>query len=51
MLGYGTANGDETWSLTFSTAGWGAGLYTLFAQATDTYGAAGDPISLTLELV
>ena len=48
LLGYGTANGDGTWSLTFSTAGWASGTYTLFAQAKDSYGVFGDPLALTL---
>jgi uncharacterized delta-60 repeat protein len=51
VLGYGTRNGDGTWSLTFSTAGWAAGSYTLFAQATDSYGAVGDPLAATLQVI
>jgi uncharacterized delta-60 repeat protein len=50
VLGTGTANGDGTWSLTFSTAGWAAGSYTIFAQATDSDGVTGDPFALTLQL-
>jgi uncharacterized delta-60 repeat protein len=50
LLGYGTANGDGTWSLTVSTAGWAAGSYTLFAQAQDSYGVLGDPLALILQL-
>jgi uncharacterized delta-60 repeat protein len=50
LLGYGTPNSDGTWTLSFSTAGWTAGMYTLFAQATDSYGAPGDPVSLTLQV-
>lgn len=49
-LGTGTqANG--VWTLTFSTTGWAAGSYTLYAQATDSLGAVGDPFALTLTLL
>jgi hypothetical protein len=51
VLGTGTANGDGTWSLTFSTAGWAAGSYTIYAQATDSAGVTGDPFALTLQLI
>jgi uncharacterized delta-60 repeat protein len=51
VLGDGTRNADGTWSLTFSTAGWAAGTYTLLARATDSYGAISDPLSLGLEVV
>ncbi len=50
LLGYGTRNADGSWSLTFSTAGWASGTYTLFAQAQDNYGVLGDPSSLTLQV-
>jgi hypothetical protein len=51
VLGTGAANGDGTWSLTLSTAGWAAGSYTIYAQATDSDGVVGDPFALTLQLV
>jgi hypothetical protein len=46
LPGSGHRHADGTWSLTVSTAG----TYTLFAQATDSYGVLGDPIALTLQL-
>jgi hypothetical protein len=51
LLGYGTYNADGTWSLTFSTAGWAAGTYTLFARAKDSYGAFSDPFAVSLQVL
>jgi uncharacterized delta-60 repeat protein len=51
VLGYGRPNGDGTWSMSFSTADWAAGSYTVYAQATDSDGVIGDPCGLTLQLV
>jgi uncharacterized delta-60 repeat protein len=48
LLGYATQTVSGTWALTVSTAGWSAGSYTLFARATDTLGASGDPAALEL---
>jgi uncharacterized delta-60 repeat protein len=39
------------WALTFSTAGWTPGSYTLFAQATDSYGVLGDSQATSLKLL
>ena len=51
MLGYGTRNDDATWMLTYSTAGWAAGTYTLFAQAEDNYGIFGDPLAIAATVI
>jgi len=51
LLGYGTLNPDGTWTLTISTPGWVPGSYTLFAEATDSLGAIGDPLALTLTVL
>jgi len=50
LLGYGVHQADGTWAFTFSTAGWTPGTYRLFAQAKDSYGALGDPLSFDLQL-
>ena len=50
LLGDGT-NAGGTWTLTIATAGWSAATYTLFAQATDSLGAVGDPLGVVLQLV
>jgi uncharacterized delta-60 repeat protein len=50
LLGYGTHNSDGSWSLAFDTAGYAPGAYTLYAQATDNYGALGNPVDLTLTI-
>jgi uncharacterized delta-60 repeat protein len=47
-LGFGARNADGSWSLTLSLP---PGTYTLYAQATDSYGAVGDPLSLSLDVV
>jgi uncharacterized delta-60 repeat protein len=44
-LGFGTQDADGSWSLTLSLP---PGSYTLYAQATDSYGALGDPHALSL---
>lgn len=46
LLGYGTQTSPGTWALTFSTAGWLPGTYTLFAKAEDNYGVFGDPFAI-----
>jgi uncharacterized delta-60 repeat protein len=48
LLGYGTHNSDGSWSYAFDTTGYASGTYTLYAQATDNYGALGNPVALTL---
>jgi len=48
-LGYGTQSGS-TWTLSFSTAGWAAGSYRLFARARGGYGAFSDMVALDLTL-
>jgi hypothetical protein len=50
VLGYGTSD-SGAWTLAWSTMGYAAGTYTVFAQATDSYGAVGDPAALSLQLV
>jgi hypothetical protein len=50
QLGYGTHNSDGSWSYVFDTTGYAAGTYTLYAQATDNYGALGNPVALTLTI-
>jgi uncharacterized delta-60 repeat protein len=47
-LGTGVANPDGTWAMTVSLP---PGSYTLYAQATDDYGASGDPASLSVQMV
>ncbi|MBX9622316.1 MAG: hypothetical protein K2X82_00725 [Gemmataceae bacterium] len=48
LLGTGTQNPDGTWTLAVALA---PGSYTLFAVATDSLGAVGDPASLGLPVV
>jgi uncharacterized delta-60 repeat protein len=48
LLGYATQTSPGVWTFTFSTTGWAAGSYTLFAQAKDSYSVLGDPGALTL---
>jgi hypothetical protein len=49
-LGTGTQTGPGAWALAF-TMSLPPGTYTLYARATDNYGAVGDPISLSLQVV
>jgi uncharacterized delta-60 repeat protein len=46
-LGTTTTGSGGAWSLTF-TVTLSPGLYTVYAQATDSYGVHGDPIALSL---
>jgi uncharacterized delta-60 repeat protein len=49
LLGYATQTSPGVWTLTNSSAfGLTAGTYKLFAQAKDSDGVFGDPVSLTL---
>ncbi len=50
LLGDGTQNSDGSWSYAFDTTGYAPGTYTLYAQATDSYGAFGNPVALTLAI-
>jgi uncharacterized delta-60 repeat protein len=50
LLGYGTHNSDGSWSYAFDTTGYTSGTYTLYAQATDSYGVLGNPVALTLTI-
>ncbi len=50
LLGNGTHNSDGSWSYAFDTTGYAPGTYTLGAQATDSYTALGNPVSLTLTI-
>jgi uncharacterized delta-60 repeat protein len=47
LLGYGTQSSPGVWTFTF-TVNLAPGTYTLYAQATDSFGALGDPVALTL---
>jgi uncharacterized delta-60 repeat protein len=50
QLGNVTHNTDGSWSCAFDTTGYASGTYTLYAQATDNYGALGNPVDLTLTI-
>jgi hypothetical protein len=50
VLGYGTADGHGNWVLSY-TVSLPPGSYTLYAQATDNYGALGDPFALSLQVM
>jgi uncharacterized delta-60 repeat protein len=50
VLGYGTQSNPGVWTLTF-TVGLAPGSYTLYAQATDSYGVVGDPLALALQVL
>jgi uncharacterized delta-60 repeat protein len=47
LLGYATQTSPGVWTFTF-TVNLSPGTYTLFAQAEDSYGVFGDPVSLAL---
>jgi uncharacterized delta-60 repeat protein len=47
LLGYGTQTSPGVWTFSF-TVNLAPGTYTLFAQATDSYGVLGDMAALTL---
>jgi hypothetical protein len=47
LLGYGTQTSPGVWTFT-GTVKLPSGTYTLFAQAEDSYGVFGDPLSLSL---
>jgi uncharacterized delta-60 repeat protein len=47
ILGYGTQSSAGVWYFTF-TVNLAPGTHTLFAQAEDSYGVFGDPVSATL---
>jgi uncharacterized delta-60 repeat protein len=51
LLGYGTQTSPGVWTLTFSTAGWTAGSFTLFGQAEDNYGVFSDALAVSLVLM
>ena len=50
LLGTATETSPGVWTLTF-TVSLPPGTYTLYAHATDSYGANGDPVSLSLDVV
>jgi uncharacterized delta-60 repeat protein len=50
QLGNVTHNTDGSWSCAFDTTGYASGTYTLYAQATDNYGALGNPVAFTLTI-
>jgi uncharacterized delta-60 repeat protein len=50
VLGYGTADGHGNWTLNYAVS-LPPGSYTVYAQATDNYGALGDPLALTLQVM
>jgi hypothetical protein len=47
LLGYGTQTSPGVWTFTF-TVNLAPGTYTLAAQATDSFGAIGDPFAIAL---
>jgi uncharacterized delta-60 repeat protein len=49
VLGYGTQTSAGVWTLNF-TVTLAPGTYTLYAQAQDSYGVFGDPLSLSLQV-
>lgn len=49
-LGFATQTGSDVWELTFVVY-LPPGVFTLFAEATDNYGAVGDPLSLSLQVL
>jgi uncharacterized delta-60 repeat protein len=49
-LGYGTQASAGVWTLAF-TVNLAHGNYTLYAQAEDSYGVFGDPLSLSLQVL
>ena len=52
LLGYATYDsGSGQWRLTVTTASWAPGTHRLFARAQDGYGAWGDPVAITLEVI
>jgi uncharacterized delta-60 repeat protein len=51
LLGYGAQGSSGTWTFTFAVSGIGTGTYTLFAEATDSYGVLGDPLAATLQVI
>jgi uncharacterized delta-60 repeat protein len=50
LLGYGTQASPGVWTFTF-TVNLAPGSYTLTAQATDSFGAIGDPFALSLQVL
>jgi uncharacterized delta-60 repeat protein len=50
VLGYGSQAGPGVWTFTF-TLSLPPGTYTLFAQATDSYGVLGQPFALPLQVI
>jgi uncharacterized delta-60 repeat protein len=47
LLGYGTQTSPGAWTCSFNV-NLAAGSYTLYAQATDSFGVLGDPVALAL---
>jgi uncharacterized delta-60 repeat protein len=51
LLGYGSRSSAGTWTLTFSAKSLASGTYTFFAVAQDSYGAFGDPLAITVQVL
>jgi hypothetical protein len=52
LIGYGKQSSPGVWTLKFTTpADWSVGTYTLSAQAEDSFGVLGDPLSLNLQVL
>ncbi len=49
LVGMGVQNGS-TWTLSTSTSGFGGGIYTYYALATDSASIVSDPVSTTLSV-
>lgn len=49
-LGYGTQSSAGVWTLNY-TVGLPTGTYTIYAQAKDSYGVLGDPLSQNLQVL
>jgi endonuclease/exonuclease/phosphatase family metal-dependent hydrolase len=49
LVGMGVQNGS-TWTLSTSTSGFGGGIYTYYALATDSAGIVSDPVTTTLSV-
>lgn len=49
-LGYGTQTSAGVWTLNY-TVGLPTGTYTIYAQAKDSYGALGDPLTQSLQVL
>ena len=52
LVGYGKQSSSGTWTFVLTRpASWSAGSYTVFAQATDSYGVVGNAASISLQVI